>query len=285
MPPLTESIIVKIVPVAIVRKTVMWKVTIFNNQWIAQRTFKQLNVADSKIASEHRRERERKYGGESGKQVNSPFECCHYPLNSATTASLHRWKGQKNVCIGINSVSSAIKIKLAAAVRHFDKMVEYYPDTRLQVIFFAIFIKSHLLLHTLRFNAWLVHIEIFQNRLFYGCTESKPMHLWAKSTLFGRRERERQRKMNKFQNLLKMVKFANHLAILAFFLSFISTNQPFPLEMSARFFFLSSSILCIVYFRVLYRNVFPSLQLFFFPFRPVHVYLCSLLSFVSYAFI
>lgn len=194
MPPLTESIIVKMVPVAIVRKTVMWKVTIFNNQWIAQRTFKTIKCCRFENSFwTPQREREREYGGKSGKQVNSPFECCHYPLKSATTASLHRWKGQKNVCIGINSVSSAIKIKLAAAVRHFDKMVEYYPDTRLQVIFFAIFIKSHLLLHTLRFNAWLVHIEIFQNRLFYGCTESKPMHLWAKSTLFGRGERETEK--------------------------------------------------------------------------------------------
>lgn len=72
--------------------------------------------------------------------------------------------------------------------------------------------------------------------------QSRRLCIYERNQHYSGGERERQRKMNKFQNLLKMVKFANHLAILAFFLSFISTNQPFPLEMSARFFFVVVNI-------------------------------------------
>lgn len=94
--------------------------------------------------------------------------------------------------------------------------------------------------------------------------QSRSQCIYERNQHYSGGERERQRKMNKFQNLLKMVKFANHLAILAFFLSFISTNQPFPLEMSARFFFCRrqycasfTSVFCIEMFFLLF-NYFSS---------------------------
>lgn len=102
---------------------------------------------------------------------NSTFQCA-IANHSMVEASSAKWKGHKNA-LAFNSVSSAIKIKLARAhsttikwhKRDGKKNEEEIIVLTLPVIFaIVIFIKSHFFLHIHRFNAWLVHIGIFQNR-------------------------------------------------------------------------------------------------------------------------